>query len=380
MIKKLFRGTLLGLLAFWVICLYFVYSGNPNVLRDWIQLHQLYTAIFFVSLVIIYALQWSNKILRFLMFIVILINLFILWDVFFRNNIGLNSWQFLVLFWLLVLGLAVTYITHRIRYVGMVIIGLGIGFVLLMGILPLYAAMPNINDFIQSQKTKIINQGANIEWIVTIKNALGSKQVPLNEIKENDIDLSQKTQISFASKKPSETEKVFIDLWNGSFIHINPQSAITLEQSWSTTIMQIIQWNIQYYTPPELSGAITLIGKFKGESIKDIKNTIRTSLTNEFEQRKEDFFINELGGSMVLNPTVDKIIKFFITTLHSISPKTYQDNLTNYTIIQQYLGKSMTGDISSTTTWENLRSIINDIMFQAKKWAEQTKINQRLQQ
>jgi hypothetical protein len=40
----------------------------------------------------------------------------------------------------------------------MVIIGLGIGFVLLTGILPLYASMPNINDFIHSQKTKIINQ------------------------------------------------------------------------------------------------------------------------------------------------------------------------------------------------------------------------------
>jgi hypothetical protein len=40
----------------------------------------------------------------------------------------------------------------------MIIIGLGIAFVLLTGVLPLYENIPNINDFIQKQKTKIITQ------------------------------------------------------------------------------------------------------------------------------------------------------------------------------------------------------------------------------
>jgi hypothetical protein len=38
------------------------------------------------------------------------------------------------------------------------IVGIGIAFVLLTGVLPLYTNMPSINDFIQSQKAKIINQ------------------------------------------------------------------------------------------------------------------------------------------------------------------------------------------------------------------------------
>jgi hypothetical protein len=38
------------------------------------------------------------------------------------------------------------------------IVGLGIAFVLLTGVLPLYNTMPSINDFILSQKAKIINQ------------------------------------------------------------------------------------------------------------------------------------------------------------------------------------------------------------------------------
>jgi len=112
----------------------------------------------------------------------------------------------------------------------MFIVGLGIVFVLLTGILPLYENIPSINDFIQSQKAKIINQGTN-EGTLFIKNALGTKEVPLNELSQSDIDLSQKTQISFISKTQSGLEKIFIDLGNGSFVNINPQSAITLEQS-----------------------------------------------------------------------------------------------------------------------------------------------------
>ena len=86
-----------------------------------------------------------------------------------------------------------------------------------------------------------------------IKNALGTKEIPLNELNKNDIDLSQKTQISFTSKTKTGLEKLFIDLGNGSFVNINPQSAITLEQSGENTIMQILQGNVEYYTPPELS-------------------------------------------------------------------------------------------------------------------------------
>lgn len=92
------------------------------------------------------------------MFVIILINLYLLGDLFFRNNIGLNNGQFITLFGLLVVALAVTYITHRVRYIFMCIIGVGIAFVLLTGVLPLYENMPSISDFIQSQKAEIINQ------------------------------------------------------------------------------------------------------------------------------------------------------------------------------------------------------------------------------
>ncbi|MEI6117962.1 MAG: hypothetical protein WCP92_01570 [bacterium] len=69
---------------------------------------------------------------------------------------------------------------------------------------------------------------------------------------------------------------------------------------------------------------------------------------------------------MVLNPAINKVISFFINTLYSISPKTYQKNLTNYNNIQQYFGIT-TGSTSSINTGENIKSIFNDLMSQAKK-------------
>jgi hypothetical protein len=94
----------------------------------------------------------------------------------------------------------------------------------------MYEHIPNIDTFLQSQKSKIINKGAD-EGIILIKNELGTKELKVDELNADDINLSEKTQISFASKTLSEAEKIFIDLGNGIFINLNPQSAITLEQS-----------------------------------------------------------------------------------------------------------------------------------------------------
>lgn len=262
----------------------------------------------------------------------------------------------------------------------MIIIGLGIVLVLLTGILPLYEKIPSITDFIQWQKTRIINPWIASEGTLVIKNDLGTKELPVSEVNGNDIDLSQKTQISFISKTKTGLEKIFIDLGNGSFININPQSAIILEQSGDNTIMQILQGDIQYYTPPEFSGALEIIGKYKGKYIQNIQNTVRSTIKSQFEQKKEDFFINEIGGTMMLHPVINNIIKFFITTLYKISPKIYQENLINYTTMQQFFGKYITGTNNPINTGENIRSMFDDIMSQVKKWAEETTIiNKRLQ-
>lgn len=80
---------------------------------------------------------------------------------------------------------------------------------------------------------------------------------------------------------------------------------------------------------------------------------------------------------MILNPAIDKIIRFFINTLYNISPKTYQNNRTNYKNIQHYLGNSITEE-NQNFTGESMRDIINDLISQAKRGTEDTRLFNQL--
>lgn len=60
-------------------------------------------------------------------------------------------------------------------------------------------------------------------------------------------------------------------------------------------------------------------------------------MVDQFQKKKEEFFIKQIGGNMILNPVVDKIIQFFLKALSTINPKAYEQNMKNYEIIQGYL-------------------------------------------
>ena len=57
MLKKLLIGVVIGIFGVLALYLYFLYAGDPSILRNRIQDHKLYTAIFFASIVAIYMLQ-----------------------------------------------------------------------------------------------------------------------------------------------------------------------------------------------------------------------------------------------------------------------------------------------------------------------------------
>ena len=98
MLKKILIGILIALVVLAGIWGYFLYTGDQTVIRTWIANNPVYTSIFFVSIGSVYFLQGKNKIFRFLILIIVLVNLFIIGDMFFRNNIGLTSQQFIILF------------------------------------------------------------------------------------------------------------------------------------------------------------------------------------------------------------------------------------------------------------------------------------------
>ncbi len=371
MLKKLITGIIIAFAILGGIWGYFLYIGDPSTLRSRIASNRAYTAVFLISIIMITFLQWKNKIFRFLTMIILLVNAFLLGDLFFKNNIGLDSRQFIILFGLVLIGLAIMYISHRIRYILGILVGIAIGGVLLTGILPMYETIPNINDFVSSQTTQIINKWANQGKII-IKNALWTEEINVEDLDIADINLSETTQISFASPNTIDQQKLFIWLGDGSFINLSPQSAITLLQSWQHIDMQIIQGNISYYIPQGISGTIQIVGKYAAKQIQTIQNTTRAQLVKEFDQQKEDFFLKQLWGNIITNPIVNDTIKFFLNTLYTISPKNYQKNINNYNTIQEYLGLINTGT-TNNLTGITTKNFIENIMGQIKKWSEETK-------
>lgn len=371
MLKKFLTSIILVVLILGGLYGYFLYAGDPSVLRNRISNNRQYTAIFLISIVMLVCLRGTGKLFKLISFGIILINLYLFGDLFFRNNIGLESRQFMVLFGLIIVALATTYIRHRIRYIVMGIIGLGIAFVLVTGTLPMYESIPSIENFVSSQSAKIINPG--IQWgILTIKNAQGTKQIPISELQSNDIDLSSATQISFASSSASALQKLFIDLGNGAIIDLKPQSAITLQQSGEETTLQIIQGNIEYYLPDQLSWTLHTIGNRTAKRIQNDRDDSRSAIIDQFQKKKQEFFINQLGGTMILNPTINKLIKYSINALYTINPKKYQINLTNYNNIQHYLWIATGSRTNAPSTGESMSNMIDNLMGQIKKWAGET--------
>ena len=57
--------------------------------------------------------------------------------------------------------------------------------------------------------------------------------------------IEEKTQINFLSKQKTGTS-LFLDLGNGAFVEINPQSAINIQKTGTNVIMQIIEGNVEY--------------------------------------------------------------------------------------------------------------------------------------
>jgi len=240
----------------------------------------------------------------------------------------------------------------------------------------MYETIPNISDFVSSQKTTILNKGTK-EWMLIIKNSLEKKEIANVLGKNIEIPMFEKTHITFASKTTENQEKLFISLWNGGFVQIPEQSIITIEKKGNVHKMEILQWKIEYFIPKEYSGSLVFIGKNKWVPIETIENNIRSVLIQDFETQKKAFLIEQLGWNILLNPTINKIIKFFITTLYTIQPTVYEKNMLNYQYIQKYF--DIQSEVSwQNLTWENIQNIVQDMLYQAKKWNEKTMILKKI--
>lgn len=198
-----------------------------------------------------------------------------------------------------------------------------------------------------------------------IKNKLGTKQLPLQDIKTQDIDISQTPQILFTSTSTIESQKLFLDIRNMVILDIPPQSAIQITTSGHRIYIDIQKGNVVYYIPKKQSEFVDIIGK--ASAITESQDTSRTNIIQKSQQKQQELFIQALGGKIITQPMINTIIGFTIHTLYTLYPSKYQNNRENYLAIQTYLDIDQPNNSKSSFSGENIRSIFYDMIGQIKK-------------
>lgn len=256
------------------------------------------------------------------------------------------------------------YIHHPVRYILISIISVGIVGVVYISILPMYETIPQIDNLMIGNQTTIYNQGIQ-QGVLIIKNKLGTKQIPLQDIKTQDIDISQTPQILFTSTSIIESHKLFLDIGNKVILDIPPQSVIQITTSGYKVIIDIQKGSIVYYIPQQQSEFVDIIGK--ASAVTKIQNTSWTNIIQKSQQKQQEVFIQALGGKMITQPIINTIIGSTIQILYTLYPSKYQNNRENYLTIQTYLDIDQPNSSKSSFSGENIRSVLYDMIGQIKK-------------
>jgi len=369
MIKKLWFALLIVLLILWTLRGYFFYMGTPDIVRWRIQTHPLYTAIFFVSIISIYLIRWEDKIRKILVFTIIVGNIILIGNLFFKNAIGLTTLQFLLVSIGILAIRGIAFIKHWVRGILISICCIGILFVLLAGILPMYHSLPDITAY-SIPWQKILHYGTD-EGVLMLSTNVWTKEFSLKNSEIHNIDFRETTDIRFASPNVESKVRVFVDMGHDWILNIKPQSAIIFSETEKSINVEIIQWNVEYYIPEDFPKTFTILGGVSWNTMTDTTKTYRMESNIYFQEQAEKQFIEALWWELFLHPILHTLVWWYIKALYTISPNTYQNNIDNYTIIQKYRGNEPIDSIP-TIREDDTSSLWQDIRSQMKKGGEET--------
>lgn len=333
-ILKIFLWTLVTTAIFGLVYLFLSYYDKENTILPRFIQNQNYLIFLYVSIILWYSFSISHsKFANFLLWFIIIVNFFAAGRFFMNGQIWLWRQQFIILFGILIAGLLVSYINHRIRYILISIISIWFLVVLLISVIPTYNNPLDIQKLYDTQPiTLSILFGDSAQDIAeanpSIKtvNQDGEKKLSLSkwtDIIAYDIADFVDTQITFSTQKKLEKTNLIISAHDGWLIMMKSQSALKLVKSWSIIISKIMDGDVYTYSDTFTWSADDM--------------AIFEDQRKNFEQKKLDYITNLAWWNIVLNPTVDLLIKNYITVLMNIDQNRYAQNMMNYNEYHKYL-------------------------------------------
>lgn len=380
-ILKVFFWTVVTTIIFGLVYLFLSYYDKENTILPWFWQNQNYLSFLYISIIIWYTFYISqSRFSRVLLWFIVVSNFFVAGRFFMNGQVWFSRYQFLMLFGMLIAGLLVSYIKYRIRYILITLLSGWFLVILLTSVLPIYDQPLNIQKFydIQPIKLNIVLWDANKDIstsnaLISLKNINGERKIIIDlqnseNIISQNLNSFNDTQITFSSTKKLENTNLIITTNNWIQIMLKSQSAISLVKTWNSIIWNTLAGKTDYYISQKLYEENEKMYSGLNISPKENQN-IFASQIKSFEDKKTQYLTNLVWWNFVLNPTVDVLIKNYITILMNIDQNKYSQNMMNYNEYHKYL------QVENKIYWyeNNQQQDINSEVFSnTENWINQT--------
>jgi hypothetical protein len=174
------------------------------------------------------------------------------------------------------------------------------------------------------------------------------------------------TQISFISQNTGEKAQCFIQIPNGIFIQLYPQSALLLSWKYPNLEIKALQWLVSYTSWEDISQSNIRLEWIQADHTPNVQ---RDELRSTFQQGKIAFLSKQII-EFSSNPTINEISKTYLQILSSLFPGIYTKDLSNYYQFQKYI--TPTPQIDQTVD----PNISKDVINEANRGWHETKIYQ----
>ncbi len=219
-------------------------------------------------------------------------------------------------------------IKYKIKYGGIAICWLGIGFLLLIGTLPLFQKNPSLNIFKQT-KTITYNVIASTTGDqILLENKATTRTILIKETFQN-IYPWEYTEMTFSilNKYPKENSILYIQFPGNTTIALRYGAKITIKKEESNRTIKKQLWSIEYVIWDDKN--INIIDNDNNEQ-KEKNSFVGKYIIDSYSKEQKDFVIKQMWGITMTYQTIRQINKSLLDLANKIRPKKYNQNLKNY--------------------------------------------------
>lgn len=251
----------------------------------------------------------------------------------------------------------------------------GVG-VLAMSILPLFETIPSTQDFIQSQKSYLY-----VFWVSSWQDSSINIQNQDTELTFDStmnypqkLDLASTVALQYPARDHIKNQFTRLVLPDATTILILPQTKFSLTTAKIATGTQhnfsIAQWKYKVFASSFLDYPIDYqVQTGVSFQLSSGMSYTHKQILHEVTQRKNEFFVDQAWGPYLNNPTIQKTLRIYISTLFSIRPDKFANNMLNYENYQQYF--SLPQNNNSQADFNTLR-IQNAVESRTQKGLSRT--------